>query len=155
MRLAAELALRGVDVRAEQLTKIENPDRKAQWAFVSPALDKDPSSFFESLKDVKNRAKEPWVLEGLSYLHHPRRGDWGERLIRPSLNLLREIQQTGDIFFPQRWMAATLGHYRSAAAAKDVRVFLASLPADYPSRLKLTILVAADDLFHAQPLTSK
>ena len=30
-------------------------------------------AFFESLSDVQNRRREPWVLEGLGYLHHPLR----------------------------------------------------------------------------------
>ena len=34
--------------------------------------------------------------------------------MRPSLDLLVDIQQTGDIFFPKRWMDATLGGHRSA-----------------------------------------
>ena len=54
----------------------ENPDRKAQFAFVRPALSPDPrvrDAFFDSLGDVANRRREPWVLEGLSYLHHPLR----------------------------------------------------------------------------------
>ncbi len=149
-RLAAELMIRGVDVRAEQLARIENPDRKAQFAFVMPALEKDGSAFFERLKDVKNRGHEPWVLEGLSYLHHPTRVAASEKYILPSLQLLSEIQKTGDIFFPQRWMGATLGWHRSATAAATVKQFLAGLPKDYPERLRMTILVAADDLLRAQ-----
>lgn len=152
IRLAAELALRGVDVRQEQLAKIQNPDRKAQFAFVMPSLDADPAvraKFFESLRDVKNRAHEPWVLEGLSHLHHPSRAKGSESLISPSLALLREIQKTGDIFFPQRWMGTTLGTHRSKEAAASVRKFLAALPTDYPMRLRMTILAAGDDLFRA------
>ena len=154
-RLAAELALRGVDVRAEQLARIENPDRKAQWAFVIPALDADPTAFFERLRDVKNRGHEPWVLEGLSYLHHPRRGAMGERYIDESLQLLREIQRTGDIFFPQRWMGTTLNWYRSASAASKVRKFLTELPKDYPERLRMTVLVAADELLRLADNTDR
>ncbi len=150
MRLAAELMLRGIDVRAEQLARIENPDRKAQFAFVIPALDADPAAFFERLKDVKNRSHESWVIEGLSYLHHPLRLSQSERFIAPSLEMLREIQKTGDIFFPQRWMGTTLSWYRSKTAAETVKKFLASLPKDYPERLRLTILVAADEVFRAQ-----
>ncbi len=150
IRLATELALRGVDVRQEQLVKIQNPDRKAQFAFVMPSLDADPAvraKFFDSLKDPKNRTHEPWVLEGLSHLHHPSRAKASEAFIPPSLQLLQEIQKTGDIFFPQRWMSATLSHHRSKEAAETVRGFLAALPSDYPARLRMTILVATDELF--------
>ena len=67
----------------------------------------------------------------------------------PSLNLLQEIQRTGDIFFPKRWMDATLGGHRSPAAADVVRAFVDRLPATYPDRLRRVILSAGDDLFRA------
>ena len=38
--------------------------------------------------------------------------------------LLREIQRTGDIFFPKRWMDATLSGHQSASAARVVSAFL-------------------------------
>jgi aminopeptidase N len=154
--MALQLAVRPVaDWRAvldQQLERTKNPDRKARFAFVMRALDADPNvraRFFESLRDVKNRAHEPWVLEGLTYLHHPLRAAASESFIRPSLEMLREIQRTGDIFFPKRWMDATLSGHASTAAAADVRSFLASLPASYPPRLKMTIESSADELFRA------
>jgi aminopeptidase N len=105
--------------------------------------------FFESLRDAKNRAHEPWVLEGLTYIHHPLRAAASERFIEPSLEMLREIQRTGDIFFPKRWMDATLSGHTSPTAARTVRAFLASLPASYPPRLRMTIESSADELFRA------
>ena len=54
-----------------------NPDRKARFEFVMPALSDRPETrdaFFQSLADVKNRRREPWVVEGVSYLNHPLRG---------------------------------------------------------------------------------
>ena len=68
------------------------------------------------------------------------------RFVRPALDLLREIQQTGDIFFPTRWMDSTLSGHRSPEAAKTVREFLESNP-QYPQRLTWTILTSADELF--------
>jgi aminopeptidase N len=97
---------------------------------------------------VKNRRREPWVLEGLQYLHHPLRAASSEKHIRPALDLLVEIQRTGDIFFPTRWMDATLGGHNSRAAADTVRTFLAQQK-DYPIRLRRIILQAADELFRA------
>ena len=88
-------------------------------------------------------------LEGLSYVHHPLRAGAAEKHIPQSLALLREIQRTGDIFFPKRWMDATLGGHQSATAARTVRRFLAELPPDYPDRLRRVILASADDLFRA------
>ena len=102
--------------------RIENPDRRARFAFVRPALSPDQAAsdaFFETLKDAANRQREPWVLEGLAYLHHPLRAAASEKYIPASLALLREIQRTGDIFFPKRWMDATLGGHSSASGRAD------------------------------------
>ncbi|MDP2054199.1 MAG: M1 family aminopeptidase, partial [Acidobacteriota bacterium] len=70
--LALELAVRQVpdwqQILQTQLTRIENPDRKGRFEFVMPALSADPAvreKWFVSLKDVANRRREPWVLEGL------------------------------------------------------------------------------------------
>lgn len=156
INLAQALALRAVPAWKEILDLQEeatkNPDRKAQFAFVRPALSPDQAvrdAFFDSLADGKNRRREPWVLEGLSFLHHPLRAASSDQYIPRSLALLREIQQTGDIFFPKRWMDATLSGHRSASAARMVTTFVATLPADYPDRLRRIILSAADDLFRA------
>jgi aminopeptidase N len=89
------------------------------------------------------------VIEGLRYLHHPLREASSEKYIEPSLTLLREIQRTGDIFFPKRWMDATLGGHRSPAAAAIVRTFVEGLPQSYPLPLRRVILSSADDLFRA------
>ena len=61
--------------------------------------------------------------------------------------MLLEIQRTGDIFFPKRWMDATLSGHRSPAVAAEVAGFLKALPAGYPDRLRRIILSSADDLF--------
>ena len=58
------------------------------------------------------------MLDGLDYLHHPLRAAASAKYVRPSLDLLWEIQKTGDIFFPKRWMDATLGGYRGAVGRR-------------------------------------
>jgi len=153
--MALDLAVRSVPAAAailqEQRTRFMNPDRKARFEFVMPALSDQQETrdaWFDSLKDVKNRRREPWVLEGLQYLHHPLRAASSEKYIRPSLDLLIEIQRTGDIFFPTRWMNATLGDHNTRSAATAVREFL-SHQKDYPIRLRRIILQAADELFRA------
>jgi aminopeptidase N len=154
--LAMELAVRQVAnwqaILDEQFARTENPDRKARFAFVRPALSPDQATrdgFFASLQDEKNRRREPWVLEGLAYLHHPLRAAESEKYIPASLAMLRDIQRTGDIFFPKRWTDATLGGHRSTTAAGMVRNFIAQLPADYPDRLRRVLLSSSDDLFRA------
>ena len=154
--LAKELAVRAVPgwkaIIAEQIRRTKNPDRKARLEFVAPALSSDPAkrqAFFASLKDVSNRRHEAWVLDAVAYLHHPLRARESIKYIRPSLELLQEIQRTGDIFFPKRWVDATLGGHRSPAAAGIVRKFVDRIPLDYPDRLRRIILSAADGLFRA------
>ena len=153
--MAMELAVREVPGWAEilqtQLERTQNPDRKARFAFVMPALSADPrvrDEAFARFRQVENRRREPWVLESVAYLNHPLRAEASEHLLRPSLELLREIQRTGDIFFPSRWVDSALWGHRSPAALADVQDFLAS-ELQYPERLRWTILSAAADLFRA------
>jgi aminopeptidase N len=156
VRLAQDLAVRDVPgaslILDQQYERTKNPDRKAQFAFVRPAISTDVrerDAWFAALADVTNRRHEPWVLEGLRYLHHPLRAAASEKYIATGLLLLREIQRTGDIFFPKRWMDATLGGHQSPAAAATVRTFVDHLPPAYPERLRRVILSSADDLFRA------
>jgi aminopeptidase N len=128
-----------------------NPDRKARFEFVIPSVSDRGDirdKFFESLKDLKNRAHEPWVVEGLRFLNHPLRASDSEKYIRPSLELLREVQRTGDIFFPRDWMDATLAGHNTKSAANVVRAFL-SEQSEYPVRLRRIILRSADELFRS------
>jgi aminopeptidase N len=158
--LAAELAIKGhpaaVAILEEQATRITNPDKKARWTFLQPALSGDEKvrdAFFESLKELKNRRKEAWVNTAVSYLHHPLRESSAVKYIKPSLELLQEIQQTGDIFFPANWLGATLGGHQSAEATKAVQDFMDAHPG-YNSRLLLKLLQAADPLFRARKLVN-
>ena len=151
--LALELAVREVpawrEILQTQLDRTQNPDRKARLAFVLPALSTDPAAreqAFDRFRDLANRRREPWVLESIAYLNHPLREVHARRFVRPSLELLREVQRTGDIFFPTRWIEVTLGGHRSPEAAAEVRDFLAR-ELEYPVRLRWTILGAADELF--------
>ena len=151
--MSLELAVREVpawqEILQTQLDRTQNPDRKARFAFVRPALSADTAvrdQAFARLRVLENRRREPWVIESLSYLNHPLREAQARHFIRPSLELLREIQRTGDIFFPTRWTEAALSGHRSPDAAATVRDFL-SQELQYPQRLRWTILTAADELF--------
>ena len=116
-----------------------------------PALSADQGArdaFFASLADPANRAREPWVLTALGFLHHPLRARESEAYIRPSLDLLEEIQRTGDIFFPERWLHATLGGHQTASAAAIVEQYMEDRP-DLAPRLRAKALQAADGLLRA------
>jgi aminopeptidase N len=154
--MAQELALRGVpewrEVLREQGARIANPDRKARFAFITPALSADVADrdrFVASLADAANRRREPWVLDGLRYVHHALRAREAEQHVIPALQMLREIQRTGDIFFPTRWTEAVLSGHSSPATARAVRTFIDQLPADYPPRLRKVLQSSADSLFRA------
>jgi aminopeptidase N len=152
MTLALELAVREVprwqEILQLQASRTQNPDRKARFEFVMPSLSADPAArerAFARLAFVENRRREPWVLESLQYLNHPLRQEHARRFVLPALDLLRDVQRTGDIFFPTRWMDATLSGHTSPAVAGIVQDFLAG-QLQYPQRLRWTILTAADDL---------
>ena len=157
--LAQELAIRDASAQgtilAAQRDRIDNPDRRREFEFVLPALSDDPATrdvFFASLSDPENRAREPWVLSALRFLHHPLRAGESEHYIRPSLDLLEEIQQTGDIFFPDRWLGATLGWHHTASAAAIVQDYLDDR-ADLAPRLRAKVLQAVDGLVRAARIT--
>jgi aminopeptidase N len=158
--MAMELAVREVpawrEILQAQRQRIANPDRQARFTFVMPALSATPSerdAFFASLAHPENRRHEPWVLEALSYLHHPLRASSAEHYIRPSLEMLSEIRRTGDIFFPKRWIDATLNGHNSEAAAITVRAFLEEQKA-YPTRLRQIILQSADELYRSSAIVA-
>ena len=153
--MAQELAVRDVKnaaaILARQLSQIDNPDRKARFAFIMPALSPSETArdqFFAILAKVENRRHEPWAIDALAYLNHPLRARHAEVYIRPGLDLLSEIQQTGDIFFPSRWSEALLSGHNSPQAAATVRTFLAEHTA-YPLRLRQIIEQSADTLMRA------
>jgi aminopeptidase N len=159
--LAAELAIkmpnRAEAIVSQQFSKIKNPDTKAKFEFVSPALSSSVNKrdeFFNSLKEEENRETESWVLSALSYLHHPMRRAESEKYIKPSLELLKEIQETGDIFFPSRWLGQTLDNHNSPSAVKIVRDFLSKNP-EYNAQLKMKILQSADNTFRSERILSK
>ena len=156
--LALALAVRDYaapqPILPQQLARITNVDRRQRLQFMMPALSSEVATrdqFFASLKDEKNREKEAWVTAALGYLHHPLRQATSEKYLPASLNLLAEIQQTGDIFFPAGWLQGTLGSYQSATAVAAVRDFLAAHPS-YNPQLRAKLLQAADDLFRAEKL---
>jgi aminopeptidase N len=161
IEMAQELALRGVPntdaIIADQLGRITNPDRKARFAFVTPALSPDAQTrdaFLASLARVENRAHERWVVDGLRFVNHPLRRAHAERYIEPSLGILEAVQRTGDIFFPLDWTNAVLGGHNSPSAAQTVTAFLAAHK-DYSPRLRRVIEQHADQLMRAARIVSR
>ena len=159
--LATALAIRNYPgyqgILNEQLNRIQNPDRKLRLQYLMPSLSNYTlvrDAFFVSLKEAKNRRKESQVAMALGYLNHPLRTAYSEKYLQTSLDLLAEIQLTGDIFFPQSWLSTTLNWYQTPTAAKTVRDFLKAHP-DYNPKLRAKILQSADNVFRAEKLVDK
>ena len=154
--LAVRLPDEAQDIVELQVARTANPDNLRKLTFIAPSLSADPTvrdEFFASLADEANRTTESWVLDALANLHHPVRTEASERYILPSLELLQEIQVTGDIFFPKRWLDATLSNHNSTSAVTTVRTFLEERP-DYNAQLRMKILQAADMLFRANSIVA-
>ena len=154
--LAVALALRDVPdasaVLDAQAARIESPDRRAQFGFVRDALSSDAAQrerWFRRLADPANRRPEPWVVEGMGYLHHALRAGASEPLIEPALQMLLDVRQHGGAFFDWEWLDALLDGYGSRPAALTVRRFVAGLPPAYPPLLRRQILQSSDLLMRA------
>lgn len=151
--LAYELAVRKPaecsDILAEQRKRISNPDRLRQFNFISPAAVADTTrldSVFRSLSQAENRRTEPWAVASLRLLCHPARGTYAVKHIRPALELMSEVQRTGDIFFPRNWAGALLARRTDRAAYGEVSTFLNDNP-DFPTMLRSKVLQAAYPLY--------
>ncbi|WP_435136745.1 M1 family metallopeptidase [Formosa sp. A9] len=158
VNLAAKLAIyeheQVTDILAQTKAQITNPDRLLRFEYLQPSLSYQVAErdlFFESLNQEKYRVKEQWVLDGLSYLNHPLRQKYSQKYIKPSLELLEEVQLTGDIFFPIGWLQSTVGLYNSEYAMQVVDEFLNEHP-DFSKVLELKILQASDQIHRAQRL---
>ena len=103
--LAYELAIR-MPLESEQIlrtqrARIDDPDRLRQFDFISRAAVSDTArldTLFNSLLAAENRRIEPWTTAVIRYLNHPLREDQSVKYIRPGLEVLEEVQRTGDYF---------------------------------------------------------
>ena len=133
---------------------ISNPDRKQRFEFLLPSLASDETTrdaFMESLLDASNREKESWVLNALGNIHHPLRHVSAQKHLKQNLEILEEIQLTGDIFFPKGWLNNTIGNYSSKEALGIMETFLINNP-EFSPVLKNKLLQAADGLYRARQI---
>lgn len=153
IQLSYQLAIRMPDraeaIVREQMARITNPDRQAEYRFIAPAVSPLKSvrdSVFQSLLLAENRRVEPWASASLALLNHPLREQESVEYIRPALDALQEVQRTGDIFFPTAWLRALLGGHASAAARDEVQRFREANP-DFPPLLNAKLLQQSDHLY--------
>ena len=152
MNLAIFKHAKADEILIKAKNAITNPDKVKRFEFLLPSLSKDKSvrnAFMESLKDDANREKESWVSAALSNIHHPLRQESAQKYIRFSLDLVDEIQRTGDIFFPKDWLDNTVGKYSSKYAFDEVQRFLKENP-NFSPILKRKLFMATDLLYKAQ-----
>lgn len=133
---------------------IKNKDLLNHFAYVLPSVSGNKQvrdSVFSALLKNENRVNEVWVEECLRWLNHPRRRMEAEEYIPRMLDKLKEVQETGDIFFPSAWLSAGLSGHTSKNAYSMVNAFLEKHP-NYPKNLKLKILSNSDHLrrLHAE-----
>lgn len=158
--LALSLALRNSNngqLLQEQLARIKNPDRVSRFKIITQAASSDKSTrdtFFYSLIAKTNRSNESAVGAALSYLHHPLRQESSIDYLPKTLELLQEIQKTGDIFFPYNWLQAAFSFYQDPRALKIVDDFIRQHP-DYNPVLRNKILQTTDNLRRTQKLLEK
>lgn len=133
------------EIVGTQRSRIANADLQREFDFVSRACTPDQEEqdrLFQSLLQRENRAVEPYALAMLALLNDPAREPYNNKYITPGLQILEEIQRTGDIFFPLNWCQSLLGGHQSREAAQLVRSFLDHHP-HYPVPLRNKLLQAA------------
>ena len=141
-------------VLQKQLARITNEDRRNRLQFLIPAVSPDTATrdrFFMQIDTLANRRKEAWVGTALSYMNHPLRQNSFVKHLPKALDMLETIQQTGDIFFPQRWLASIFDHYRSKEVWNMVEDYM-NKHLNYNPKLKAKILQTTDNLHRASKL---
>lgn len=152
MKLAIYKHPKSEEIVATQAAGIKNVDKKERFNWLLPSISNDEDvrdQFMLSLKEASNREKESWVETALANIHHPLRQTSSIKHLPLCLELLEEIQLTGDIFFPKRWLTGSLGNYTSKDAYNIVQSFIKENPEYNPILLK-KLLIVADNLERAQ-----
>ncbi len=142
------------EINAKTMESISNPDRKKRFQYLQASLSDDENernAYMESLKDEKNRENESWVLSAFRNIFHPLRQESAEKYLKSTLNLIEEIQRTGDIFFPKAWISGSIGRYSSENAFQMVETFLKENP-NFSPILKKKLMQATDGLYRAQKI---
>ena len=147
--LAIHLPEKADEIIATQLSRIQNPDRKKEYQFISPSVSPrkaERDSVFASLLIAGNRRVEPWASSALANLNHRLREQESVAYIRPALEAMPEVQRTGDIFFPTAWVRSLLSAHTSKEARKEVDAFFTAHP-DFPLMLSNKIKQQASHLY--------
>lgn len=129
--LALRLPAQADEILAAQRRRISNADRLDTFDFTVRAVSPrraDRDVMFADLLRAENRRQEPRALKALSLLTHFLRGDEAVTRIEPALEILPEVQATGDIFLPASWCTTLLARQHTPAARAAVERYLAAHP---------------------------
>ena len=135
-------------------TQISSQDAKDRFQFLRPALslnDEDRKALFESFKDVAHRKNTDWVRTANYYIHHPLHQKEAISYLPLSLEVLEEVKNTSDLFFPLKWLDSTIGQYQSEEAKTILDTYLNANP-NLNKQLKAKILQATDNLSRYQEM---
>ncbi len=133
------------EIIAVQKERLKNPDSIREFEYISRGTAADTAvldTLFNSLLLSENRTTEPWTQSLLALLNHPLRQKHALKYIEPALAAMKDVQATGDIFFPKGWVSSVLGGHRSKKAGAIVNSYLAEHP-DMLQLLKNKILQSA------------
>jgi aminopeptidase N len=141
-QLAIHMPQRAADIVAIQRSRLTSQNLIKEYDFVAPSVSAsqcERDSVFESLLKVENRGVEPWVRTSLANLNHRLRRAEAVKYLKPGLEVLEEIKNTGDIFFPKSWLMSLFSGHERAAVAQAIDEFLCAHP-DYLPMLRSKIL---------------
>lgn len=154
MKLAIFQHPKAFEIKEQQQLRISNSDRLERFKWLLASLSNNEverGNFMKSLLQKENREKESWVLTALNNLHHPLRQKSSTKQLKSILEVLEEVQITGDIFFPKRWLANSIGNYSSKEAFDILQEFLEENSNYNPILLK-KLLQTTDPLTRAQTI---
>ncbi len=163
INIACELAVRKEtaagkyipsDILKQQLARIADKQKREDFAFLMPALNKNPgvrAEFFETLKLPASRSNMTLALKAMHYLNHPLVAVHSESFILPAMEMLEEIKETDGIFYVKSWLDETFYGYNSTQAAKLIDEYL-NKNHDLDSVIKTKILQASDPVLRASKI---
>ena len=144
-RLAIMLPQQSQEILSTQRVRLQNEDLRKEFDYVSRACTPDANErtkVFNSLLHPENRQQEPWAFHTLRLLNSDVYEPQSNSYIEPSLKSLEYLQQTSDVFFPEKWMKALMADHKSKEASLIIDNFLKANP-NYPTNLKNKVLEAS------------
>lgn len=161
MEMAYRLAImhpkRSEEILSTQRNRLHNEEMQKEFDYVSRACNpnaEERTKVFNSLLHPENRPLEPWAFHTLQLLNSDVYEPQCNNYIEPSLKSLEYLQQTSDVFFPEKWMKALMENHKSKEAALIIENFMKDNP-NYPTNLRNKVLEASWILMKQVPYVEK